>query len=170
MDFLIMIGKAVLVLLAVAGVALPLVCEKHNYQFVWSIWRRFRVKMFFECLGVVAVMVAAVIVLRQIPGLSYGWIKFFYSGDGNVLVTPIMEGSKSNSIWVRSLIPIYFAIFVFVIPFLARAEENIFRKGHTEWGAIIKQSVKFGLVHCLVGVPLANGVALIISGLFFGFK
>jgi hypothetical protein len=68
------------------------------------------------------------------------------------------------------MVPLFFVALAFVLPFLARSEERSFRKGHDEWGSIAKQSVKFGLVHCLFGVPIAAGIALIISGLFYGFK
>lgn len=170
MEILLTIGKAVLVLLAVASVALPLISERRNYEFVWSVWRRFRFKMFFECLGIVTLTIAAAIALWQVPGLNYGWINYFFGGGGNMLIKPITEGSDSTSISIRLMVPMFFFALAFVLPFLARSEERSFRKGHDEWGSIAKQSVKFGLVHCLVGVPLAAGIALIISGLFYGLK
>lgn len=171
MEILLTIGKLILVLLAIASVALPLVYERHNYQFVWSVWRRFRIKMFLECLGVIILMIVATIFLLQIPGLKYGWINLFFGGEsGSMLIKPITEGSDSSNILIRSMVPVFFVGLAFVLPFLARSEERIFRKAHNDWGSIAKQSIKFGLVHCLVGVPLAAGIALIILGLFFGFK
>ena len=170
MEILLTIGKTLLVLLAVASVALPLVSERRNYHFVWSVLRRFRIKMFFECLGIVTLTIAAAIALWQIPGLNYGWIKLFFGGNGNMLIKPITEGSESTNILIRLMVPLFFVALAFVLPFLARSEERSFRKGHDEWSSITKQSVKFGLVHCLVGIPLAAGIALIISGLFYGLK
>ena len=170
MEILLTIGKVLLILLAVAGVVLPLIAERRNYEFVWSVWRRFRIKMFFECLGIVTLTIAAVVALRQVPGLNYGWINLFFGGEGNMLIKPIAEGSHSTHISIRLLVPIFFIALAFVLPFLARSEERSFRKGHDDWGSITKQSVKFGLIHCLVGVPLAAGIALIIPGLFYGLK
>ncbi|MBI1984819.1 MAG: hypothetical protein HYS60_01765 [Candidatus Wildermuthbacteria bacterium] len=170
MEILPTIGKVLLVLLAVASVVLPLVSERRNYQFVWSVWRRFRIKMFFECLGIVTLTIATAIALWQVPGLNYGWINLFFGKGGNILVRPIMEGSESTNVLIRFMVPLFFIALAFVLPFLAREEERIFRKGHDDWGSITKQSVKFGLAHCLVGVPLAAGIALIIAGLFYGFK
>ncbi len=170
MEILLTIGKSLLALLAVVGVALPLVSERHNYQFVWSVWRRFRIRMFLECLGTVTLTFAAVTILWRIPGLNHGWTNLIFGAGGNMLIRPVMEGSKSANILIRSMVPLFFIALMFVLPFLAKSEEESFRQGYTDWGSIAKQSVKFGLVHCLVGVPLAAGIALIISGLFYGLK
>lgn len=171
MEILLTIGKVLLVLLAVASVALPLITERHNYGFVWSVWRRFRIKMFFECLGIVTLTIAVAIALWHVPGLNYGWIGLFFGGEGgNMLVKPIMDGSESTNIMVRLMVPLFFVALAFVLPFLARSEERSFRKEYNEWDSIVKQSIKFGLVHCLVGVPLAAGIALIVPGFFYGYK
>lgn len=170
MEILLTIGKAVLVLLAVASVALPLVSERRNYEFVWQVWRQFRIKMFFETFGVILLTIAVAIALWEVPGLKYGWISLFFGGSGNMLIKPITEGSHSTHISIRLLVSIFFIALAFVLPFLARSEERSFRKGYDEWGSIIKQSIKFGLVHCFVGVPLAAGIALIIPGFFYGYK
>lgn len=172
MEILLTIGKALLVLLAVGRVILTLVSERRNYQFVWSVWRRFRIKIFFECLAIITLTIATAIALLQIPGFNYGWINLFSSGGdgGNMLIKPIIDGSDSNNVLIRSMVPVFFIVLTFVLPFLAQTEEKIFRKGHDDWGTITKQSIKFGLVHCLVGVPLAAGIALILTGLFYGLK
>jgi len=170
MEILLTIGKTVLILIAVASVALPFVSERSNYQFVWQVWKRFRVKMFFEVFGVILLTIATAIALWGVPGLKYGWTNFFFDVGGNMLIQPIIEGSESTSILVRLMVPAFFIALAFVLPFLARSEEQIFRKGYDELCPILKQSVKFGLVHCLVGVPLAAGIALIVPGLFYGLK
>ena len=167
---ILLIGEILLVLLAVAGVALPLITERRNYDFVWSVWRRFRIKIFFECLGIVTLTIAVAVALWQVPGLNYGWINLVFGESGNMLIRPIQEGSDSTNVLVRLMVPMFFVVLAFVLPFLARSEERSFRKGHNEWSSIAKQSIKFGLVHCLVGVPLAVGIAFIISGLFYGLK
>ena len=171
MEILLTIGKAVLVMLAVASVALPLISERRNYQFVWSVWRRFRITMFLECFGVVTLTIVTVVMLAQVPGLKYGWLSLFFGGEGgNMLIKPIIEGTESTSVSIRLMVPVFFVALTFVLPFLAQSEEKSFRKGYDDWGSITKQSIKFGLVHCFVGVPLAVGIALIIPGLFYGLK
>lgn len=170
MEILLTIGKVVLVLLAVASVALPLISERRNYEFVWQVWKRFRIKMFVQVFGIIMLTIAAAIVLWEVPGLKWGWINLFFSGGGNMFIAPITEGSQSTHVSIQLMVPLFFFALMLVLPFLARSEERSFRKGYDEWGPIIKQSVKFGLVHCLVGVPLAAGIALIISGFFYGYK
>ena len=170
MEILISIGKALLVMLAVVGVALPLIIERRNYQFVWSVWRRFRVKMFFECLVLFVLTIVIAVLLWQVPGLHYGWLNLFSSNGGNMLIQPVQEGSKSTNELVRLSVPLFFIALAVGLPFLAKSEEEGFRKGVIEWGDITKKSIKFGLIHCLVGVPLAAGIALILSGLFYGLK
>ncbi len=170
MEILFSVGKFMLVVLAVAGVALPLIIERRNYQFVWSVWRRFRVKMFFECLVLFVLTLAIAILLWQVPGLNWGWLNLFSSTGGNMLIQPVQEGSKSSNELIRLLVPLFFIALAIVLPFLAKAEEEDFRKGVTEWGEITKKSIKFGLIHCLVGIPLAAGIAIILPGLFYGLK
>lgn len=171
MEALLVAGKAVLLFLAVVSVALPFVSERRNYEFVWHVWKRFRVVMLMEVIAVIVLMVASAIVLSQVPGFTYGWTALFFDGkSGNILLKPVMEGSESSHILIRLMVPVFIVALAFILPYLARSEERMFRKGHRAWGSIIKQSVKFGLIHCLVGVPLAAGIVLIIAGLFFGLK
>lgn len=170
MEILLTIGKVVLVLIAVASVVLPLISERRNYEFVWQVWKRFRIKMFVQVFGIILLTIAVVIALWEVPGLKWGWINFFFGGGGNMLIKPITDGSQSTHVLIRLMVPLFFFALMLVLPFLARSEEKSFRKGYNEWGPIIKQSVKFGLVHCLVGVPLAAGIALIIPGFFYGYK
>jgi len=172
MEILIRIGKFFFVILAVLSVARILISERRNYQFVWSIWRRFRIRMLFECLVIVTLTIVVSTFLFYIPGFNYGWINFFFHGEaGHVLIKPIIEESKSNNALSHLMVFIFFIALALVLPFLAHNEEKIFRQGCNDWSSITRQSIKFGLVHCVfAGVPLAAGIALIIPGFFFGFK
>lgn len=170
MEILVVVGKVLLIAFAVVNVALPLVMERRNYGFVWQTWRRFRVGMFLQCFGVLLLVVIVGVTLSMyVPGLKYGWLNLFVGGGGNVLLAPVTEGMRSDNQLIRLLPPLFFAAFMFIIPFLAKAEEEMFRKGHENWGRIVWQSVKFGFAHCFVGVPLAFGIALIITGLFYAY-
>jgi hypothetical protein len=64
--------------------------------------------------------------------------------------------------------PIVFVTLLFVnLPRLARMEEEDFRKGTRNWAHAVPRSLRFGLYHCFVGVPLFAGVALALPGLWF---
>lgn len=171
MEILFTIGKAVLIMFVVTSlIVLPLISERRNYGFVWQVWKRFRVKMFFEVVGIFLLTIMLIVTLWKIPGLKYGWFNLFSDGGGNILFKPIMEGSESTSISIRMLVSLFFLALMPTMAFIVKAEEEIFRKGYNKWSSIIKQSIKFGLIHCLVGIPLAAAIALIVVGLFYGYK
>lgn len=170
MEILTAIGKFLLVGLAIVGVIVPLIAERRNYDFVRRVWSGFSLKLFFQSLAVLlTVAIISVALIYLVPFLGYGLLSVFYEGAGNAFIAPILEGSRSSHLLVRILPMFFFLAFLFVIPFLSQSEERAFRKGHEDWLSITKQSVKFGLVHLIVGIPLAVGLALTISGLFFGY-
>ena len=92
----------------------------------------------------------------EVFGLS--WLNIFGAQSGNVYI-------------MAADVPYYgvlFCLLLFmVMPAVAEAEEHIFRKGTKTWKQGIKRSIIFGLVHMIVGIPLAAGIGLIIPGLFF---
>lgn len=171
MYFLWLIGKIFLVLIATVSIAQVLYINRGRMGFVWSIWKRFRLMMLVEILFVLILTITVIATLCiYIPFLRWGWLNLFISGGGNILIAPVVEGSESSSMLVRILPPIFFVALLVALPFIAHCEEEIFRRGYHEWGEIARQSVKFGLVHILVGIPLAAGIALIIPGFFFAWK
>ncbi len=161
--------KGVLVVFALSNVIFPLVIEDNRLAFLRSVWRRFTALGFLASLGTFVMTLATAITLSQVPGLGRGWTSLVFGGTGgNVLLEPVTDGSTSTSLLVRLAVPLFFLTVLVVLPFLAKVEEEMFRKGGNDWRSIAKRSVVFGLVHCLVGVPLAAGIALILSGLFYG--
>ncbi len=63
--------------------------------------------------------------------------------------------------------PIFMVLLLLNFPRLARYEEEEFRDGTKDWKDAIPRSIKFGLWHCLVGVPLCGGILLAIPGFWF---
>ncbi len=170
MEILVMAGKVIIVSLTIGGVVFFIIDEWRNYRFIWQVWKRFRFRMFFEMFGFFLLTTIVIVALWQVPGLKYGWTNHFFSGGGNMITAPFQEASKSTSVLVRLVPPLFFLVLMLFLPFFARFEEIMFRKGHDKLGSIIKQSIKFGLIHCLVGVPLAAGFGFIIPGFIFGCK
>jgi len=167
-DFLLTAGKILFFIFIIVNIALILKRERGNFSFAKQVWQQFRFGMFVQCfLLLVLTVVVGVLLSVYVPGLKYGWLHLFVSGGGNVLITPVTDASSSDYLLLR-LVPIAFFLTLLVaVPFLARAEEKMFREGYTEWKNIWWQSIKFGLIHCVVGIPISFGIALIVPGLFF---
>lgn len=171
MDLLLTVSKVVIMIFVVAGVAYYFISNLRRLNFIWLIWKRFRPLMFLEVLGVLSFVIGAVLLMWQVPFLRWGWWSLLGgSTGGNILVAPILEGSESSYLFVRILVLCFFLFLLITLPFLAKAEEEIFRQGQYDWRSITKQSIKFGLMHLLVGVPLSAAFALIGAGFFFGYK
>lgn len=164
------IAVTLLALFAVANVGYVFWTERNRYGFVWQVWKRFRFGMLCSTLAVLAATVVIGVVLSRVPGLSYGWMHLFYAKGGNALMQPVLAGSKSDLAWVRLLPLAFLAALTLAVPFLAHMEEEAFRHGVVEWPRIARRSVVFGLIHCIVGIPIAFGLALIASGMFYGYQ
>lgn len=160
-----------LAVIAVANVGAIFYFERHRLGFSWDIYSRIRWHMLPMTILTIIVTIATAIALYRIPWLQYGWASLIYGGKGNnVLIGPMLEASRSSFEWVR-LLPIVFLVALFVVvPFMAHVEEQLFREDVTEWRRIIPRSLVFGMMHCLVGIPLAAGLALSIAGLYFGWR
>lgn len=64
---------------------------------------------------------------------------------------------------------IFILLLMVNVPNFAGMEESWFRQGTLTWGDAILRSFLFGMVHCLVGVPIAAGLAISINGLWLSF-
>jgi len=160
-----------LIIFAAANVAVPLYLERRRLGFVLAVWKSFRPKMFLEVVGILFLVICAAVAFAiYLPALNWGWFSLISPGGGNVLIAPVLAGATSKSLLIRDLVILFFGAFLIVAPFLAKSEENLFRRGHHDWASIARQSVKFGLVHLVVGVPLTVTIALIGVGFFFGHK
>jgi hypothetical protein len=80
----------------------------------------------------------------------------------------ILESSQLN--WEAIFIIGFWFLLILGIPFWARVEERLFRKGANTWKQICIRSILFGLVHLLVGIPLLAGLVLIVPGFLFACR
>ena len=62
--------------------------------------------------------------------------------------------------------PLFLLLLILNMPSITHMEERIFRSGLENWYDGLVWSVIFGLSHCLVGVPLAYGIASIALGVW----
>lgn len=133
---------------------------------VWGLVAGLRPRHFVVAVPVLVVVVVTFVALAEIPGLSWGWWSAL-GGTGNPAFGGAPEGSTGP---FEVVIPIVFAALLLVgLPLLVEAEEWIFRRGAQlrSRAANFRRSVIFGLVHALIGVPLAAALALTVGGLYF---
>lgn len=163
--------KVLLVAVSLATVALTLYEERRRLGFTWLVWRRFTILAFVEvCLVLITTIFTYFVLQSYLPVLTWGWMSLFVKNGGNVIIAPIFEGQRSSWIAVRLLVPVFFVAMLAIVPAMAKREEDWFRKGHHTWRTIWRQSLKFGFIHCIVGVPLGIGLVLSGVGLFYAWK
>jgi len=173
MDLLWTVSKILIVIFAATSIGYNLYANREEMDFVWSIWKRFRIIMFIEVLGVICLTITALILMMEyIPFLKWGWWALFSNSSigGNIFIAPIYEGFQSSNALLQTLAFLFFAALLIVLPFSAKWEEEAFRKNHVAWNDIAIQSTKFGFVHLLFGVPLAAGFALTGVGFYYAFR
>ncbi len=130
-----------------------------------------------EGIIMVAIMIfGAVVLTTKIPVNFLGKNIFRYSLIG--LLWAYIKGKSNNdldtNVWFmplkfRILRYIFVPLLIFNIPFFAAIEESIFRSGTVGWIGLnggISRSIIFGLVHSLVGVPLACAIPTILTGIW----
>ncbi len=142
-----------------------------NISFVPFIWKRTNPKMFAETFGILVLVTGTMfLLLAFIPFMRIGWMNFFSPDGGNIILKPFTDLAESSDYLIRCIPVVLLAVLIFLAPFIVKVEEEIFRYGHTEWRAVSRQSVKFGLIHLILGIPIAAPLALIILGFFLGYK
>jgi hypothetical protein len=116
-------------------------------------------------LVLVAVALAAAILLR-IPGLSFGWWTAI-GGTGNVILGSTTDTSGTVLVWLVPLV--FLALLVPALALFAEREEVVFRSGaeRWSWGQRFAMGLRFGLVHLIMGIPIAVALALSIGGWYF---
>lgn len=100
------------------------------------------------------------------PILNLTWLKFIeMPGEHNTGTNMVAGGIK---------IPYFGLIFGLLLlinlPRLARREEEWFRRGTRDWKEAIPRSIKFGLLHLVVGVPIAAAIGLMGTGMFYTYR
>jgi hypothetical protein len=131
-----------------------------------DIARGLRGRHFLLCWPTLAAVAVAAVALLQVPGLSWGW----WSSLGGVGSPIFAVNDKTGTNPASLIVPVLFAAMLIpALPLFAESEERKYRLGAehlSTWGRA-KRGVQFGLVHCIIGVPIAVGLALSIGGWYF---
>lgn len=65
---------------------------------------------------------------------------------------------------------LFLPLLFFALPSLAKLEEEDFRNGTLDWSDGIKRSIKFGLAHLFVLIPIGAALALNVGRLWFTYQ
>ena len=101
-----------------------------------------------------------------VPPLRFGWWSLL-GGEGNV-VFGTTEQTRGTVLEV--LVPVVFVLLLLpALPLLVEAEERRFRLGAEGWTNRRRalRGLQFGLLHLVVGIPIAAALAITIAGWWF---
>lgn len=158
--------KWALVIFVLYSVAKTAVTDS-SIAFTKSVVAHFNLYMFFRVLTVLAWVICISLLLYQtIPFTQWSWSQAVFGESINITFAPLHTGDALLNVVLG--VPLIMLCIV-AIPKLAYAEENVFRKDVITWKAIVGKSLLFGLIHCIVGVPLSAGIALSFAGLFLAY-
>jgi hypothetical protein len=164
------VDVATLAVLAVMGMRLALGARTalggRGRSRVVAIVRGVRARHLLLAPLVFAVIVFAVVMLMQVPGLDFGWWTAL-GGTGNPVTGGTDQTAGTTLEW---LIPaVFIVLLVPALPLFAEAEERVFRLGsenRSRWGQI-GWGVLFGLAHAIVGIPIGAALGLSVAGWYF---
>jgi len=101
-----------------------------------------------------------------VPPLRFGWWSLL-GGEGNVVFGSTDQ--TSGTAW-EVVIPVAFVLLLLpALPLLVEAEERRFRLGAEGWsnGRRALRGLQFGLLHLVVGIPVAAALAITVAGWWF---
>lgn len=135
---------------------------------VRMIFGRIRWRHLWPIPFVLAAVGALATALWTIPGLEWGWWTAL-GGEGNPVAGSTSQTAGTFLSW---LIPVVFLLLVMpALPLFALAEERMFRRGAEAWSWRWRawKVLTFGLVHAIIGIPIAVALALSAGGVYFMF-
>ncbi len=125
--------------------------------------RGLRVRHFALAVPVWLGVVTAYVALAEVPGLDVGWW-YAIGGDGNPAL-----GSTSAGGGALDWLPfVFIPVLAVALPVLVESEERMFRLGAEtrSTAANLRRALWFGLVHAVVGIPIAAALALTVGGCY----
>lgn len=113
-----------------------------------------------------AVLAVAFAVFTFVPYSTFGWWTLI-GGEGNPVFGQTERTAGSVLEW---LVPLVFVVLLLpALPLFAQREEELFRLGAEVQSRRQRlwRSLKFGMVHAVVGIPVGAAFALSIGGVYF---
>ena len=150
-------------LLLTAALCFPLL--KGEAQKHWRFFRDIRLSMVFQNLGILILIVTCAAGLRfGLPFLDRSWLYLFPLSDGSAININLLPA------FIRYFGLLFVVLLVLNLPELAHYEERKYRSGTKDWKHGLRRSLRFGLAHCWVGIPLYAGLALSVGGVWFTYQ
>lgn len=153
-----------------------------RWRFAIEVWKGFRPMRLLRVTGLISLILAVAAGIGwAFPLLSNGWASLI-GHQGNIILIPLTSGIESGgeqaarsfeSLGVLKPPPTLISggiLLLLAIPFIAEYEEIAFRKGREQWPKLIGQALIFGPLHIIAGIPMAAGIALILPGLWYGYR
>jgi hypothetical protein len=134
-----------------------------NFQYNIAYFANIKLIFIAQNSIVVVMVICAYASLAKIHPL-FGWglaSLLKTKNKGNILVMPMN---------IKYFGIIFGGVLLLNLPKYAMMEEEMFRQGTNGWAEALAMSVVFGLVHCLVGVPVGVGLALSVAGTWFNYQ
>lgn len=156
--------------------------NRAKLNFVAKIYFKSGFLSYFRSFGIVVLTITlgALVYLSVPEFLRWGWGSLIFGNSGNVALQPLstasqvgqkvseIQGSGFDYRWLF-LIPTWI-MFILALPFLAEVEEKFFRQGVHSWKGITINSIKFGLIHLTMGIPICWALTLSVPGFLFACR
>lgn len=131
-----------------------------------ALLRGVRLRHMWPAPFVLAAVLATFLLLSLVPPLRFGWWTLL-GGQGNIVFGSTEQ--TAGTMW-EVLVPVVFVLLLLpALPLLVEAEERRFRAGAEGWstGRRAWRGLQFGLLHLVVGIPVAAALAITLGGWWF---
>jgi hypothetical protein len=122
--------------------------------------------MLVSCLAMIVLTIGLgwALMVAIPPVMGFSWLR--------LLATPEEAPRAATNLAAAGAKIPYFgiaflALLLLNVPWLARREEEIFRRGTQGFGDAAVRCLKFGFVHAFIGVPVGFCLALAVAGAWF---
>lgn len=140
--------------------------ERNNDNSVYRLVYLERKSDWLRAIGLIFLVITTVALIYPfIPDfLNSGLYSGFTEETTNVNIVVITETPKFVSLF-------FYAFLLYILPKAAFWEEEIFRKGQEKiTRGVIFTNLKFGFLHCLLGIPFWAGFVLSAIGLIYSVR
>lgn len=138
--------------------------NRENFQRSMRLYKGLRPRHFgWAALSITSVIAVGALLWNLVPPLRWGWWSTL--GGSGTAISPGDESSTFSTIFSALII----LVLLSILPYLAHYEEEIFRKNaeNRSTRANLLVSLGFGLMHLLMGIPIAAALALTVGGMVF---